>query len=72
MINQPFTISCLFVKVVNNTYVHFFVRVDAERRLVLEAMKHWEDHTCIRFQQRTTQRVYVNIFPGSGYDIVCL
>ncbi|XP_064384874.1 bone morphogenetic protein 1-like [Halichondria panicea] len=38
----------------------------AERRQILEAMKHWEDHTCIRFKHRSNQPHYVNFFPGAG------
>ncbi|XP_064384870.1 tolloid-like protein 2 isoform X2 [Halichondria panicea] len=44
----------------------------AERRQILEAMKHWEDHTCIRFKQRSNQPHYVNFFPGAGYRRVCV
>ena len=29
-------------------------------------MDHWENHTCIRFVPRTTQRDYVTFFPGKG------
>ena len=29
-------------------------------------MDHWENHTCIRFVQRTNQTDYVSFFPGYG------
>lgn len=35
--------------------------------LVVDAMRHWEEHTCIRFHRRTTNRYsYINFFQGSG------
>ena len=38
----------------------------SEARLIYEAMKNWEDHTCIRFKKRTNEVIYINYFPGSG------
>ncbi len=30
-------------------------------------MRHWEDHTCVRFVPRTTQTHYIVFFSGDGY-----
>ena len=42
------------------------VVADEEETLVVDAMRHWEEHTCIRFHQRTNQFTYINFFQGSG------
>lgn len=31
----------------------------------MEAMKHWEDNTCVRFHLRTTQKNYIHFLAGS-------
>lgn len=33
---------------------------------VIEAMRHWETHTCLRFKARTSQYNFINFFQGSG------
>ena len=38
----------------------------SEVKTIIKAMDHWEDHTCIRFIPRTTERDYVSFFPGGG------
>lgn len=52
--------ACLF------NYFAFDISAESERKVVLSAMAHWENHTCIRFVNRTNQRDYITVFPGSG------
>ena len=39
---------------------------DREKRVILQAMSHWEIHTCIRFKERTDEIHYLYFFPGVG------
>ena len=44
------------------------LNISAEReiKVLIQAMDHWETHTCIRFVPRTNERDYVSIYPGGG------
>ena len=47
--------------------MYFFTfLLESENRIIIKAMDHWENDTCIRFVPRTTQRDYVSFFPGWG------
>uniref|UniRef100_A0A915Q0M6 Metalloendopeptidase n=1 Tax=Setaria digitata TaxID=48799 RepID=A0A915Q0M6_9BILA len=49
------------------TVPYFLKETDREwRRTILEGMSKWERETCIRFQERTTEKDYVYIFRGAG------
>ena len=48
------------------TLLYFFQYTEKERTVILNAMDHWENNTCIRFVPRTTERDYISIYPGSG------
>ena len=37
--------------------------------LILKGMKHWEDHTCVRFYRRKDEPHYIHFLAGSiGLD----
>ena len=38
---------------------------DYQRDRILEGMRHWEDNTCIRFKERTTEVDYIVFYKGS-------
>ena len=48
------------------TQLYFFQYTEKERTVLLNAMDHWENYTCIRFVPRTTERDYISIYPGPG------
>ncbi|XP_064384766.1 tolloid-like protein 1 isoform X4 [Halichondria panicea] len=37
-----------------------------DREVILQAMRHWEDRTCLRFFPRTTERYFIYILSGDG------
>ncbi|KAF9288205.1 hypothetical protein BGZ68_000668 [Mortierella alpina] len=37
-----------------------------DRHMILSAMQEFEQHTCIRFQERTTEANYIRFFEGQG------
>lgn len=40
---------------------------EVERRVIFQAMKHWEDYTCIRFRQSNTNDKFVmNFITGNA------
>ncbi len=39
---------------------------ELEREKIYKAMRHWENHTCVRFQVRRNQVNYMNIIKSSG------
>ena len=40
---------------------------DDGKQVALDAMKHWMDHTCVKFAPRTTESDYVDFQFGDGY-----
>lgn len=60
----PYTITDVFTgksnPVVTSSFsfakmLHF---TDDEKRIILQAMRHWEDCTCIRFKEKTEEDEY--------------
>ena len=40
------------------------VFIGAEEMLIMQAMKHWEDHTCVRFNLRVSEENYIHFLAG--------
>ena len=40
--------------------------VETEIEIIMDAMREWEDKTCIRFKSRTTEDSYIHFFKGFG------
>ena len=41
--------------------------IDEQRRVIIQAMQHWEENTCIRFRPKDIGDIYyVKILSGSG------
>ena len=57
---------CVCVCVRVSVCVRACVCAEEEKMVVVDAMRHWEEHTCIRFHRRTNQQSYINFFQGSG------
>ncbi len=43
-----------------------YTSVEAQRRLIIQALAHWEEYTCVRFVKKTTERDYILIWPDYG------
>ena len=49
---------------INATY-HSQSLLETQKERILVGMRHWEDHTCLRFKQRTVERDYIEFYNGS-------
>lgn len=54
----PFSIAPVFNgRFASTNYSHLtasnYACTEAEKRVIFQAMKHWEDYTCIRFREET-------------------
>ena len=61
MANYPLLQVTIFA-----TILKMDIFAEGEKVKVIEAMRHWEENTCIRFHDRTNQTSYINFFQGSG------
>ena len=56
--------NCLWMLVLN----HYGMLLDEEKNIILGAMHHIENRTCIRFKETAKNNEdFINIFPGVGW-----
>ena len=57
---------CCYIATNVNAFVAMFVAVFVaqEKMMIMEGMKHWEDHTCVRFHSRVNEENYIHFLAG--------
>ena len=57
---------CTYITQIFVIFYKCYAIIVTESEIILDAMREWEDKTCVRFRRRNKETSYLHFFKGFG------